>query len=121
MEIKTRFIDDVVVFGIEGDYTRITVTPPTLYELVKDQLREGKRKILFNFEKAGFVDSFGVREIIQTFTSTKDHGGSFKVAALPRGLRLTLEITGVIKVLDVYQTEEAALASFAALPRLKGA
>jgi anti-anti-sigma regulatory factor len=121
MEIKTRFIDDVVIFVIEGDYTRVTATPPTLYELAKDQLREGKRKILFNFEKAGFVDSFGVREIIQTFTSTKDLGGSFKLV-FSRQLRLALEITKLVPdVLDAYPTEEAALASFAALPRLKGA
>jgi anti-sigma B factor antagonist len=120
MEITTRIVDDVVIFGIVGDYSRIAVTPPTLHELVKAQLRDGKRKILVNFEKAGFVDSFGVREIIQSFTSTKDLGGSFKIAALPRQLRLTLEITGVIKVLDVYPDEEAALASFAGPPGPKG-
>ena len=120
MEIRTRIVDDVVVFGTVGDYSRVTVTPPTLYDLVKAQLRDGKRKILVNFEKAGFVDSFGVREIIQCFTSTKDLGGSFKIAALPRQLRLTLEITKVIEVLDVYPNEEAAVASFAELPGPKG-
>jgi anti-anti-sigma factor len=121
MEIKTRVVDDLVIFWIEGDYTRITASPPTLHELVKDQLREGKRKILFNFEKAGFVDSFGVREIIQTFSSTKDFGGSFKLAALPRRLDLTLEITKLKEVLDIYPSEEAALQSFAAPPGPKGA
>jgi anti-anti-sigma factor len=120
MEIRTRIAGDMVVFGIEGDFTRVTATPPTLYDLVKAQLEDGRRKILVNFEKAGFVDSFGVRQIIQTFTSTKDLGGSFKIAAPPRQLRLTLEITKLVPdVLDVYPSEESAVASFAQPPEPK--
>ncbi|MDH4198714.1 MAG: STAS domain-containing protein [Candidatus Aminicenantes bacterium] len=120
MEIRTRVVDDLVVFGIEGDLTRLTSTAPTLHDLVKAQLAEGKRKILFNFERAGFVDSFGVRQIIETFKSTQNLGGSFKLAALPQELLLTLTITMLVpKVLDVYPSEESAIVSFAEPPQPK--
>ncbi|MDH4273037.1 MAG: STAS domain-containing protein [Candidatus Aminicenantes bacterium] len=117
MVIETRIVDDIAVFRIEGDFTRITCTAPTLHDLVKVQLAEGKRKIIFNFKKAGFVDSFGVGQIIATFISTQNLGGSFKLAALPPKLFLTLTIIMLVpKVLSVYPSEESAMASFAEAP-----
>ncbi len=119
MEIKTRVVDDLAVFGIEGDLTRPTSTGPILHDLVKAQLAEGKRKILFNFKHAGFVDSFGVGQIIATFTSVQNVGGGFKLAALPSRLLVILTITNIIKIVPAYPSEESAIASFAEPPQPK--
>jgi anti-anti-sigma factor len=69
--------------------------------------------ILFNFEKAGFVDSFGIQEMIASYTSIQNLGGKFKLCRLPDKLILIFEVTGLIKVFDIYPTEDAALENFA--------
>jgi len=112
----TRPAGDVLVFDIEGEFSRLTSPLPTLHQLVKAQLAFGKRMILFNFEKAGFVDTFGIQEIVASYTSTQGLGGKFKLCRLSEKLILIFHITGLIKVFDVYPTEEAALQSFVATP-----
>jgi anti-anti-sigma factor len=108
-----RPVGDVLILDIEGEFSRTTCPVPTLYDLVKAQLAFGKRTILFNFEKAGFVDSFGIQEMIASYTSIQNLGGKFKLCRLPDKLILIFEVTGLIKVFDIYPTEDAALENFA--------
>jgi anti-anti-sigma factor len=113
----TRPVGDVVVLDIEGEFSVTTSPVPTLHEHVKTHLEMGKRSILFNFDKVGFVDSFGVGQMIASYKSTHDLGGRFKLCRLPEKLILLFHITRLIKVFDVYSTEEAALDSFAKPPK----
>jgi len=112
----TRPVGDVVVLDIEGEFSRTTSPVPTLHEIVKTQLGMGKRSILFNFEKAGFVDTFGIQELISSYTSTHNLGGRFKLCQLSEKLILIFHITGLIKVFDIHPDEAAALESFAKPP-----
>jgi anti-anti-sigma factor len=108
-----RSAGDVVIFDIEGEFSRLTSPLPTLHQLVKAQLAFGKRMILFNFEKAGFVDTFGIGEMVSSYTSTQGLGGKFKLCRLSEKIILLFHITGLIKVFDIYPTEDAALENFA--------
>lgn len=112
----TRAIGDVVVLNIEGEFSRTTSPVPTLHEIVKSHLGTGKRSILFNFEKVGFVDTFGIQELISSYTSTQNLGGRFKLCRLSDKLYYIFQVTGLIKVFDIYPTEETALESFAKPP-----
>ena len=114
---NTRVVGDVVVLDIEGEFSRTTSPVPTLHEIVKSHLEMGKRSILFNFEKVGFVDTFGIQELISSYTSTQNLGGRFKLCRLSDKLNYIFHITRLIKVFDVYSTEEAALESFAKPPK----
>ena len=113
----SRKVGDVVVFDVEGEFSRTASPVPTLHDLVKAQLDKGARKVLFNFEKTGFVDSFGVGQIIGTYTSTQNLGGRFKLAAIsPRLLALLIITRLVPDILQVHPNEEAAMESFAEPP-----
>ncbi len=114
MGITGRTLGDVAVFDIAGDLTRTESPVPTLHDLARARLREGTRKVLFNFEKAEFVDSFGVGEIFSTYTSTQNLGGMFKLCCVPKRLYLILTVVGIVpRVITVYADEAAALTSFA--------
>jgi anti-sigma B factor antagonist len=113
----TRPVGDVVVLDIEGELSLTTSPVPTLHDLVKNHLEMGKRNILFNFEKVGFVDTFGVGQMISSYISTQNLGGRFKLCRLSDKLVYIFHITGLIKVFDIYPTEEAALESFAKPPK----
>jgi anti-anti-sigma factor len=110
--ITSRTSGDVVIMDVQGEFSRGTAAPPTLSEIVKTHLGTGKRWILVNFESVGFVDSFGVRELLNTYSAIQDIGGMLKICRLPDKFLLVLKITGIDKVLKLYPTETAALEAF---------
>lgn len=114
--VNSRLAGDVLVLDVDGEFTRVTQARPTLSELVKSNLIAGKDRILLNFGKTGFVDSYGVGEVLTGFISVQNSGGKFKLCRVPGKLLLIFKITGLDKVLAIYPTEEAALEAFAEPP-----
>jgi anti-anti-sigma factor len=111
MKISPRYHNDVVIFDIEGEIKRSDITDITLHQLVKEQLDSGRRKILLNFERVEFIDSFGVGEILASYISTHNLGGKLKLVRISKKLYLIFEVTMLTKVLDIVEDEETALKS----------
>ena len=112
MVIKTRDIGDVVVYDIEGEIRRTETAETTLHQEVKTLLDSGKRKFALNMEKVEFIDSFGVGEILASFISIQNLGGKLKLASLSKRIRLVFQVTGLDKVLEIYETSKDALEAF---------
>jgi anti-sigma B factor antagonist len=112
MKITSRFQSDVVIFDIQGEIKRSDITDLTLHQLVKEQLDTGRRKIILNFERVEFIDSFGVGEILASYISTHNLGGKLKLVRISKKLYLIFQVTMLTKVLDIFEDEEAALKSF---------
>ena len=112
LEIKIRERNEVIIFDITGDLRRSEVTATTLHQCLKDQLERGKRKLLLNFEKVDFVDSFGVGEMLASYISTQNVGGKIKLQKIRPKIRILLEITMIINLFKVYEDEEAAIMDF---------
>jgi anti-sigma B factor antagonist len=112
MIITKRVKSDVVIFDVDGEIKRTDITDTTLHDLVKAVLEEGRRFILLNFEKVGFIDSFGVGEILASYISTHNLGGQLKLARISKKLFLIFQVTMLTKVLEIFEDEDAALHSF---------
>jgi anti-sigma B factor antagonist len=112
MEIRTRDYNSIVIFDIDGEIRRSDMTDETLHQLVKSQLEHGRRDILLNFENVEFVDSFGVGEILASYISTNNLGGKLKLVRISKKLYLIFQVTGLVRVLEIYDDEDAALKSF---------
>ncbi|MBM3310310.1 MAG: STAS domain-containing protein [Candidatus Aminicenantes bacterium] len=112
MIIHKRDKNSVVVFDIEGELKRSDITDVTLHQLVKGELDAGRRRILLNFEKVPFIDSFGVGEILASYISTHNLGGRLKLARISKKLFLIFQVTMLDRVLDIFDSEDAALQSF---------
>ncbi len=112
IKIQPRFKNDIVIFDIEGEIKRSDITDVTLHQLVKEQLDAGRRKILLNFDRVEFIDSFGVGEILASYISTHNLGGKLKLVRISKKLYLIFQVTMLTKVLDIFEDEEAAMKSF---------
>ena len=112
MLIKTREANNVVIFDIEGEIRRSDGMQTTLHHLVKSHLDRGKRSILLNLEGVEFIDSFGVGEILASYKSIQDLGGSFKLCRISNKLLLIFKITLLDKVLDIHDSCDRAIESF---------
>jgi anti-anti-sigma factor len=112
MEINARERSNVIIFDIEGEIRRSDLTDVTLHQLVKDQLDDGKRNILFNFRNVEFIDSFGVGEILASYISTHNLGGKLKIAKISKKLYIIFQVTMLTKVLEIFDDEDVALDSY---------
>jgi len=112
MIIKTREIDNVVVFDVEGEIRRTDTAQETLHSLVEAQLDRGRRNVLLNLGGVEFIDSFGVGQILASYISTQNLGGRLKLCKISHKLLLIFQITMLTKVLDIHEDCDRALESF---------
>ena len=111
MEIAHRTIGDVAVVDLKGNVT-LGAGEQKMREAIDALLASGRKKILLNFANVAILDSSGIGAIIKSFTTAKREGGSLKLVSLSRLARQMLSVTGLLSVLEVFDDESSALASF---------
>ncbi len=112
MKIEIREKEDVVIFDLKGEIRRSEASDTTLHQVVKDQLEKNKRKFLLNLDKVEFIDSFGVGEILGSYISAQNVGGTLKLANISKKLYLVFQVTMLSKVFEIFNNEQEALESF---------
>ena len=112
MVIKTRDVQNVVIFDINGEIRRTDTPETTLHQLVKAELEKGRRNVLLNFSEVEFIDSFGVGEILASYISTHNLGGKLKLCRISKKLYLIFQVTMLIRVLEIFDDCDNALKSF---------
>jgi len=112
MEFKIREINNIVIYDIKWEFEIIEEIPISLHEDVKSQLNKGKRHFLFNLKDVTFLESLGLGEIVGCLISVSNREGKLKLSNLIPRIRLMLEITGLIKVFEIFDDEETAIKDF---------
>ncbi len=112
MQIKTREMDNIVVFDLKGELRRSDADQVTLHQEVKSELGKAKRNILLDFSGVPFIDSFGVGEILASYISTQNLGGRFKLACVSPRIRVIFKVTKLEDVLEIFDSLDNALRSF---------
>jgi len=112
MEIKTRESHNIIIYDIIGDITVREEIPVTLHQHVKSQLEVGERNFLLNFENIAFIDSYGVGELVASLYSISDLGGKLKITKMSQKIRYLFEVTGLVRVFEIFDDEEEAIKSF---------
>ena len=112
MEISERTSGNVTVVDLNG---KLNLGEPTqlLHDKVNSLLQQGRKNIVLNLADVASVDSGGLGELVRTLTTMHKHGGSLKVANLPRRVQDLLVMTRLVTVFDTYDDEGAAVKSFA--------
>jgi len=108
MVLNARRLDDVVIMDLSG---RITMGEGTLIlrEHIKKLLEAGDRKFLLNLTDVDYIDSSGLGELVTSFTTVRGHGGELKLLNLTRRVHDLLQITKLLTVFDVFNSEAEAL------------
>jgi anti-sigma B factor antagonist len=111
LNISERQVGDVTILDLDGKVT-IGEGSVALRTAIRRLLEEGKKKILLNLAKVGYVDSSGIGELVSSYTAINKEGGELKLLNLTQKIQDLLTITKLLTVFDVYESEEEALASF---------
>jgi anti-sigma B factor antagonist len=91
-----------IVFGDESSYLR---------EEVKKALEKNKR-IVLNLGEVSYIDSGGLGTLVALHTTAHNAGAIIKLANLTKRVGDLLQVTKLLTVFDVHNSEYEALESF---------
>jgi len=112
MTITERRHNDVVILDIDGKIL-LGEGDVQLREAIRRLLQSGARKILLNLANVPYMDSAGLGELVRAYTTVRREGGELKLLNLTARIQDLLTITKLISVFESFDSEEAALKSFA--------
>ena len=111
LKMSQREVDGVVIVALDG---RIVLGEESnaLREKVKSLLADGKKKVVLNMDNITFIDSAGLGTLVAAHHSAKSQGAGLRLCHLGSKFQEVLQITKLMTVFDVYNTEAEAVASF---------
>lgn len=111
LNISERQAGDVTILDMRGKVT-IGEGSVALRNTIRRLLGEGKKNILLNLGKVGYVDSSGIGELVSSYTAVNKESGSLKLLSLTQKIQDLLAITKLLTVFDTFDDEGEALASY---------
>jgi anti-sigma B factor antagonist len=110
LKLSTRTKDGVLVVDCSG---RIVFGEESahLRDTVKKLVSENNRVVL-NLPGITYIDSGGLGTLVALYTTARSGGGSIKLANLTPRVGDLLQVTKLLTVFDVYDSEDKAIESF---------
>ncbi len=111
MKFYTENQDDVVILHLEGD---LLGGPEAvkLNEKINQLLDANRNKLVVDLGKVERMNSSGLGIMINALSTFKQNGGQLKLAHLRDRVRSLLSTTRLDHIFEIYDTIDAALASF---------
>jgi anti-sigma B factor antagonist len=111
MKTKVRDVGAVRVLDLEGKIT-IGSGDVELRKSVEDAVAAGHNNILLNLQGITHIDSSGIGEMVGVYTTMTRKGGKMKLVNLTPKINDILQVTQLITVFDVFDSESEAVSSF---------
>lgn len=111
MKTTSKNVDGVEILSLQGKIT-IGSGDVQLRDLIAQCLNDGKNNILLDMSGVSTIDSSGIGELVGSFTTVTNRGGKLKLLHLPGKVADLLQVTQLITVFEVHETEATAIASF---------
>ena len=110
LRLNTRTIDGILIVDCSG---RIVLGEESglMRDTVK-QLIQQHKQIVLNLAGVNYIDSSGLGTLVSLYTSSKSAGSSIKLANLTQRVGDLLQVTKLLTIFDVYDSEQKALDSF---------
>jgi anti-sigma B factor antagonist len=104
-------VDGVAVVELDG---RIILGEESnsLREKLKSMVAAGKKKIVLNMADITYIDSAGLGALVAAHVSAKTQGASVRLCNLGKKFHDVMQVTRLLTVFDVYDTQAAAVSSF---------
>jgi len=108
LKISARQVGDAVILDLTGDITLFN--SPEIRKALIDQLREQRvSHLIVNMLGVPYVDSSGVASLVEGLKISRDLKTRFALYGLSKSARTVLELTHLLRIFEVHQTEQEAL------------
>ena len=110
MKISARRHDKTAIFDVSGDID--FANSPVVRDSVLREIRESRTpRVVVNLGQVRYMDSSGVASLVEGLKASRDLGSRFILFGLSTAAREVLQLSRLIKVFEIYDNEEQALAS----------
>jgi len=108
--METRDAGGVTVIACQGHIT-FGEGATALREKLKLALNSSRR-IVLNLAGVSYIDSGGLGTMVGVYSSARSAGADIKLSGLGQRLRDVLQVTKLVTVFEVYDSEQQAIAAF---------
>lgn len=110
LSLNTRTVDSILVVDCHG---RIVFGEESamLRDTIRKLIAENKR-IVLNLSGVNYIDSGGLGTLVSLYTTAHNSGGSIKLCNLTQRVGDLLQVTKLVTIFEVYDSEGQALESF---------
>jgi len=110
LKISSRTVDGILVVTCSG---RIVFGEESslLRDTVKAAIPQNKR-IVLNLGEVNYIDSGGLGTLVALHTTASSAGGTIKLANLTKRVGALLQVTKLLTVFEVHDSEYEALEAF---------
>jgi anti-anti-sigma factor len=110
VQISTRYHDKTTIFDLSGDID--FANSPEVRRSVLSEIQENRApRVVVNLSEVRYIDSSGVASLVEGLKASRDCGSRFILFGLSTAAREVLQLSRLIKVFEVYENEEQAMAS----------
>ncbi len=110
LKISTRKEKDVAVLQLEGDVT--AKTGKSVEDAYRKACENGVKKILLLFNEKNYINSGGIASLILIASESRKKDQKILMTGITDHFQKIFEMTGLLKYINFYPTEEAALSGF---------
>lgn len=111
LKLQKRTVDGILAIGCNG---RIVFGEESalLRDEVKKAVSDGNKRIVLNLGEVNYIDSGGLGTLVALHTTAHNAGGAIKLANLTKRVGDLLQVTKLLTVFEVYNSEYEALEAF---------
>jgi len=84
-----------------------------LRRTIEELLTAGETHLVLNLAEVPIIDSSGIGLLVRFLASSKQRGGNVKLVNPSKFTIQTLRIVGVLNLFEVFESDDAAIESFA--------
>jgi len=110
LSIETDNTKSVSVMKVKGRVD--SDTAPELDEALTKLLQDNNNKIVLNLQAVEYMSSAGLRAMVKAYQSAKKSGGDVRLASVSSPVEVILRTVGMMQMLQMYPTDQEAMASF---------
>jgi anti-sigma B factor antagonist len=111
LKLTKRTVDGILVITANG---RIVFGDESslLREEVKKAIQDGAKRIVLNLGEVNYIDSGGLGTLVALHTTAHTAGATIKLANLTKRVGDLLQVTKLLTVFEVHNSEFEALEAF---------
>jgi anti-sigma B factor antagonist len=110
VQILARRQNKITIFDISGDID--FASSPEVRQSVLGEIQESRAsRVMMNLSQVRYIDSSGVASLVEGLKASRDLGSRFILFGLSTSAREVLQLSRLMKVFEVYDNEEQAVAA----------
>ena len=111
MQIEERTVRGVTILDLKGKLT-LGDGDALLKDKIHSLLHQGRKHFLLNLGDVPYIDSAGIGEVVRSYATVGQQGGSLKLLNLTKRIHDLLVITKLVTVFETFSVEADAVNSF---------